>query len=69
MIAVDDIGAIAADAFARPGESIGTAVEIAGDEVSGPHIAEIFGDAYGMPGRSSRFRSTGFARSPGRKSR
>ena len=51
MIAADDVGAIAADAFQRPGETIGTALEIAGDEGSGAQLAETFGAAYGMPGR------------------
>jgi uncharacterized protein YbjT (DUF2867 family) len=51
MVAADDIGAIAADAFGRPAESIGAALEIAGDEVSGAEIAETFGAAYAMPSR------------------
>lgn len=51
MIAVDDIGAIATDALDRPDESIGTAVEIAGDEITGEQIAHTFGAASGRPAR------------------
>jgi uncharacterized protein YbjT (DUF2867 family) len=40
MIAVEDIGGIVALEFARPEESIGQAVEIAGDELTGPQMAE-----------------------------
>jgi uncharacterized protein YbjT (DUF2867 family) len=54
VIAVDDIGAIAVEALDRPDESLGTAVEIAGDEVTGEQIARTFGGVLGVP---ARFRS------------
>ncbi|MGH8126319.1 MAG: NmrA/HSCARG family protein [Gammaproteobacteria bacterium] len=47
QIAVDDIGAFAALAFANPDEWIGRAVEIAGDELTMTEIAETFGRVIG----------------------
>jgi uncharacterized protein YbjT (DUF2867 family) len=40
MIAVPDIGVFARLAFERPGEHVGRAVELAGDELTVPQIAE-----------------------------
>ena len=40
MIAVDDIGVFAALAFARPQEFIGKAIEIAGDSLTMPQVAD-----------------------------
>ena len=40
MIAADDIGAFAALVFARPQEFIGKAIEIAGDSLTMPQVAE-----------------------------
>jgi uncharacterized protein YbjT (DUF2867 family) len=40
MIAVNDIGAFATLAFARPADFIGKAIELAGDELTMPQIAE-----------------------------
>ncbi|MBD3343972.1 MAG: NAD(P)H-binding protein [Chitinivibrionales bacterium] len=42
MIAVDDIGAFAALAFKNPDEYIGKEIDIAGDELTGPDIANGF---------------------------
>jgi uncharacterized protein YbjT (DUF2867 family) len=49
MIAVDDIGALAAAAFQRPGEFLGQAIEIAGDEVTMTGIARALTDHLGHP--------------------
>ncbi|MBI3670359.1 MAG: NmrA/HSCARG family protein [Acidobacteria bacterium] len=42
MIAVEDIGAIAALAFEKPAEFKGRAIELAGDEMTMPQAAEAF---------------------------
>lgn len=47
LIAVDDIGAIAALAFANPDRYIGRTIEIAGDELSAPEIAAALSRATG----------------------
>ena len=49
LIAVDDIGALAALAFANPEEYIGQALELAGDELTEPQIASTFAGATGRP--------------------
>jgi uncharacterized protein YbjT (DUF2867 family) len=51
MIASDDIGFFAAEAFADPDTSIGAQVEIAGDELTGDEIAAAFGRHTGLPAR------------------
>ncbi|MEU1145939.1 NmrA/HSCARG family protein [Streptomyces sp. NPDC005863] len=51
MIAPGDIGVIAAAAFDAPADYLGRTIEIAGDEVTGPQMAEIFGRAAGRPVR------------------
>jgi len=51
MIAVDDIGALAALAFEKPQEFIGRALEIAGDELTMPQVAEVFSRITGQPHR------------------
>jgi len=48
-ITVEDIGAFVALAFANPQEYIGTALELAGDELTEPQIAEIFSRVIGRP--------------------
>jgi uncharacterized protein YbjT (DUF2867 family) len=48
MIAVDDIGAFVAMAFKRPHDFYGKEIEIAGDELTGPKVAEIFGKVLGQ---------------------
>lgn len=47
MIAVDDIGVFGRIAFERHTELDGEAIDIAGDERTGPETAEIFGKAMG----------------------
>jgi uncharacterized protein YbjT (DUF2867 family) len=51
LIAVRDIGAFAAIAFDRPGHFIGRTIEIAGDVLTPPQIAETFGRVCGLPAR------------------
>ncbi len=51
MIAVDDIGMIVADLFARPDHSIGQTLEIAGDELTGLQMADIYTKVTGQPAR------------------
>jgi uncharacterized protein YbjT (DUF2867 family) len=55
LISVRDIGAFAAIAFDRPDQYLGRTVEIAGDALTPPQIAETFGRACGLP---ARFRQT-----------
>ncbi len=47
MIAVDDIGAFVELAFADPGTWAGQAVELAGDELTGPQAAALFSEVQG----------------------
>ena len=54
MVAVDDIGAFAALAFAQPEQWLGRAVELAGDELIMPRAAEVFGRVIGRPVRYER---------------
>ncbi|WP_129841149.1 NmrA/HSCARG family protein [Streptomyces sp. RFCAC02] len=51
MIAARDIGVFAADAFDDPGGHLDRRIEIAGDELTGPGIAEVFAGAVGRPVR------------------
>lgn len=51
MIATDDIGALVALAFENPRDFIGKALEIAGDELTMPQAAEVFGQVIGRPVR------------------
>ncbi|RSM81661.1 NmrA family transcriptional regulator [Kibdelosporangium aridum] len=51
LIATSDIGLFAADAFDDPGTWIGRQVEIAGDQLTGPQMAEAFERATGTPTR------------------
>ncbi|MEO3856668.1 NmrA/HSCARG family protein [Acrocarpospora sp. B8E8] len=55
LIAVRDIGAFAAIAFDRPDRFVGRTVEIAGDVLTPPEVAETFGRVRGLP---ARFRQT-----------
>lgn len=55
LISVRDIGAFAAIAFDRPDQYLGRTVEIAGDALTPPQIAEAFGRFCGLP---ARFRQT-----------
>jgi uncharacterized protein YbjT (DUF2867 family) len=54
MIASEDIGVFAAEAFDRPGEHIGKTLELAGDTRTGPEIAQAFENAGGAPARFER---------------
>ncbi|MFI1333057.1 NmrA/HSCARG family protein [Streptomyces sp. NPDC020845] len=54
MIALADIGRIAADAFDKPAEFIGKKIEIAGDELTVERIAEVFTEVDGVPTRFER---------------
>ncbi|MBD3317110.1 MAG: NAD(P)H-binding protein [Chitinivibrionales bacterium] len=47
LVAVDDIGIFGALAFSHPGKWIGEALDIAGDELTGPRMAELFANAIG----------------------
>jgi uncharacterized protein YbjT (DUF2867 family) len=49
IMAVDDVGAFAALAFAQPGEWIGRAVDLAGDELTPLQIAAAISEAIGRP--------------------
>jgi uncharacterized protein YbjT (DUF2867 family) len=51
MVAVEDIGVVAAAAVIDPGRVPGGAVEIAGDELTGSQIAATFGRQAGRPAR------------------
>ncbi|GGQ86248.1 NmrA/HSCARG family protein [Couchioplanes azureus] len=51
LIATEDIGAVAAEAFGDPERYIGRAVELAGDELTATEIAQTLGRAAGLPGR------------------
>jgi uncharacterized protein YbjT (DUF2867 family) len=51
MIAVEDIGMIVADLFARPDQSIGQTLAIAGDELTGLQMADIYARVTGQPAR------------------
>ncbi|GGO65270.1 NmrA/HSCARG family protein [Nonomuraea cavernae] len=54
MIALVDIGRIAADAFDTPAEFIGKKIEIAGDELTVRQIGEVFTRVDGIPTRFER---------------
>ncbi|WP_327358582.1 NmrA/HSCARG family protein [Streptomyces sp. NBC_01304] len=49
LIAIDDVGAFAALAFADPGTYAGRTMEIAGDRLTAPQIADALGRAAGRP--------------------
>lgn len=51
LIAVEDIGAFAAEAFERPDLYLGRAVELAGDELTATAMSAALGAAAGLPGR------------------
>ncbi|MFD3648486.1 NmrA/HSCARG family protein [Streptomyces cyaneofuscatus] len=51
FIASDDIGVFAADAFDRPAEFIGREIELAGDEITFPQVAEVYERITGVPSR------------------
>jgi uncharacterized protein YbjT (DUF2867 family) len=51
MIATDDIGRIAAEAFASPAEFLGQRAEIAGDAVAFEEVASVYQEVTGIPTR------------------
>ncbi|WP_052849238.1 NmrA/HSCARG family protein [Streptomyces avicenniae] len=51
MIAVADVGVLAADAFDDPAGHLDRRIEIAGDELTGPRMAEVFAEVAGEPVR------------------
>ncbi|MEU8378405.1 NmrA/HSCARG family protein [Streptosporangium sp. NPDC048865] len=54
MIALADIGRIAADVFGEPAGFVGRKIEIAGDELTVRRIAEVFTRVDGVPTRFER---------------
>lgn len=51
MIAVSDIGEIAATVLLAPGRVAGDAIEIAGDELTAEQVADVLGRQAGLPAR------------------
>ncbi|GAA3494152.1 NmrA/HSCARG family protein [Streptomyces albogriseolus] len=51
FIAVEDIGFFAAQAFDRPDDYIGRALELAGDELTATEVAQAYAARTGMPAR------------------
>jgi uncharacterized protein YbjT (DUF2867 family) len=51
LVATRDIGIFAAMAFEHPGRYLGRQVELAGDCLTGPQIADAFASACGLPAR------------------
>jgi uncharacterized protein YbjT (DUF2867 family) len=51
MIAVEDVGAYVADAFAHPEDYSGRTLEVAGDEMTNPRVAGTMSDVLGRPVR------------------
>ena len=49
LVAVDDVGAFTALAFEHPQEYLGQTIELGGDELTEPQIAEIFTKVIGRP--------------------
>ena len=49
IMAVDDVGAVAAMAFSQPQEWIGSALSLAGDELTPVQIAAVIGKELGIP--------------------
>ncbi|WNG17811.1 NmrA/HSCARG family protein [Cystobacter fuscus] len=55
LIAVADIGRLVARVFADPARHLGQTLELAGDELTGPAIASLFGRARGIEASYARF--------------
>lgn len=51
LVAVRDIGTFAAIAFENPGTYIGRHLDLAGDCLTGPQIADVFARVCGLPAR------------------
>jgi len=67
MIAVRDVGAVAAAALLDPAAVPGGAVEIAGDELTGEQIAAAFGQRAGLPSRFEPLPLSALAGDPDRQ--
>jgi len=68
QVAVDDIGAFAALAFADPATWRGRAVDLAGDELTMPQSAEVFARVIGRPVRYERIPMDRFEQAAGKES-
>jgi uncharacterized protein YbjT (DUF2867 family) len=51
LVATVDVGVLAAIAFEHPGRYLGRQVQLAGDCLTGPQIAEVFARVCGVPAR------------------
>lgn len=51
MLAAEDLGAFVTMAFEKPNDFVGKAIELAGDEMTMPHAAEVFSRVLGRPVR------------------
>lgn len=51
LVATQDIGVFAAIAFDHPGTYVGRQLQVAGDWLTGPQMAEVFGRECGLPAR------------------
>jgi uncharacterized protein YbjT (DUF2867 family) len=67
LVTVDNIGAFAALAFAKPAQWIGRAIELAGDELTMPQAAERFGRVIGRPVRYVQVPMAEFRRTSGQE--
>ena len=51
MVAIAEVGEVAAAALLDPARVVGRRIEIAGDELMGEQIAAVYGDHRGLPAR------------------
>ncbi|WP_431279925.1 NmrA/HSCARG family protein [Leifsonia poae] len=63
MVAVRDVARVSAALLLHP-DLVGGAVEIAGDELTGSQIADVFGRQAGLPARYEAIPTTGFDADP-----
>lgn len=54
LVAVSDIGVFAAIAFSDPARYLGRSLQLAGDCLTGPQIADVFAGTCGVPARFAR---------------
>ncbi|SDK95640.1 NmrA family NAD(P)-binding protein [Nonomuraea jiangxiensis] len=64
LIAVADIGAFARLAFTRPGDYLGEAIELAGDELTPSHTVRLISDSLGREITYRQVSSTGLGLGP-----
>ncbi|NYH55663.1 uncharacterized protein YbjT (DUF2867 family) [Nocardiopsis arvandica] len=64
LIATQDIGVFAADAFEHPEGYLGTSVELAGDELTAAQIAQVFERVTGEPTRFEELSTDAVAADP-----